>query len=198
MSHNAGFVVPLSNGPGALRSDLRKDRVTGGLLGVMTIPRTTPKATESTDLGFEAFVVGAGVTLRRALVARHGPDVGLDLHADLLERAWRDWARIGVMANPAGYLWQTARSGHRRYRRWNRVAEFPGESLLSAPDVAERDVFLSLGGLRDQERVAVVLVHAHRATYQEVADLLGVPVTTVTNLVHRGLTKLRHDLGGTE
>ena len=98
------------------------------------------------------------------------------------------------MANPAGYLWRTAQSGRRRYDRWSRKPPFPGAAVLAAPDPVERDLFLSLGSLRDDERVAVLMVHAHRATYAEVADLLGVPTTTVTNLVHRGLAKLRTDL----
>lgn len=166
----------------------------------MAIARTKVQRTETTEttdgghVGFEAFVAGPGVNLRRALVARYGHETGLDLHADALERAWRDWARIGGMANPAGYLWRTARSGQRRYRRWGRTSPFPGDDVLAAPDVVERDLFLSLGALREEERVAVVLVHAHGATYQDVADLLGVPITTVTNLVHRGLAKLRSDL----
>ncbi|CAN5401089.1 hypothetical protein BH10ACT1_BH10ACT1_36880 [soil metagenome] len=158
----------------------------------MTI--TSTSGGRSAEPGFESFVADAGQLLRRALIARYGLDVGLDLHAEALERAWRDWERVGAMANPTGYLWRTAVSGHRRYRRWSRRPEFPGSGALADPGLAERDLFLSLGILNDRERVAVVMVHAHQATYQEVAELLGVPTTTVTNLVHRGLAKLRNDL----
>ena len=63
--------------------------------------------------------------------------------------------------------------------------------VLDRTDLTDPDLFLSLGSLSDAERVAVVMVHAHRATYQEVADLLDVPITTVNNLVHRGLNRLR-------
>ena len=70
------------------------------------------------------------------------------------------------------------------------------------PDVADQspsgasDIRLprALAGLRPDERVAVVLVHGYAWTYQEVADLLGVPTSTVRNHVHRGLTRLRSSL----
>lgn len=140
---------------------------------------------------FDAFTADEGRRLQRALVAAYGPDDGADLYADVMLRAWTDWDRVGSMANPAGYLWRVARSHHRRYRRWYRKPKFASRQVVERSDLADRDLFLSLDSLNDAERVAVVMVHAHRATYQEVADLLEVPVTTVNNLVHRGLNRLR-------
>lgn len=140
---------------------------------------------------FDAFTATDGKHLQQALVAAYGPDDGADLYADAMLRAWADWDHVGSMANPAGYLWRVARSNHRRYRRWYRRPKFPSRPVLDRTDLTDPDLFLSLGSLSDAERVAVVMVHAHRATYQEVADLLDVPVTTVNNLVHRGLNRLR-------
>jgi RNA polymerase sigma factor (sigma-70 family) len=147
----------------------------------------TPRITRD----FDAFTATEGKHLQQALVAAYGPDDGADLYADAMLRAWTDWDRVGAMTNPAGYLWRVARSNHRRYRRWYRKPKFPSRQVLDRTDLTDRDLFLSLGSLSDGERVAVVMVHAHRATYQEVADLLDVPVTTVNNLVRRGLTRLR-------
>lgn len=144
---------------------------------------------------FDVFTASDGQRLRRALVAAYGPEDGADIYADAMLRAWSDWGNIGAMVNPAGYLWRVAQSSHRRYRRWSRKPPFPSQPMLDRNDLTDRDLFLSLGSLSDAERVAVVMVHAHRATYQEVADLLEVPVTTVNNLVHRGLNRLRADLG---
>jgi len=143
---------------------------------------------------FDVFTATDGKRLQRALVAAYGPEDGADIYADAMLRAWSDWASIGTMVNPAGYLWRVAQSSHRRYRRWTRKPQFPSRMVLERNDLTDRDLFLSLGGLSDSERVAVVMVHAHRSTYQEVADLLEVPVTTVNNLVHRGLHRLRADL----
>lgn len=143
---------------------------------------------------FDVFTAHEGKRLQRALVAAYGPEDGADIYADAMLRAWSDWEVIGTMVNPAGYLWRVAQSSHRRYRRWTRKPKFPSRSMVERNDLTDRDLFLSLGSLSDAERVAVVMVHAHRATYQEVADLLEVPVTTVNNLVHRGLHRLRADL----
>lgn len=143
---------------------------------------------------FDVFTATDGKRLQRALVAAYGPEDGADIYADAMLRAWSDWPSIGTMANPTGYLWRVAQSSHRRYRRWTRKPQFPSRMVLERNDLTDRDLFLSLGSLSDSERVAVVMVHAHRATYQEVADLLEVPVTTVNNLVHRGLHRLRADL----
>jgi DNA-directed RNA polymerase specialized sigma24 family protein len=142
---------------------------------------------------FETFVEVDGLRLQRALLASHGPEMGADLYADVMAKAWGEWDRIGRMSNPAGYLWQVAKSEARRYTRWNRKPFFPGRLPAMQTEFTSRDLFLSLGVLSHGERVAVVMVHAHNATYQEVAELLDVPVTTVTNLVHRGLNRLRQE-----
>lgn len=144
-------------------------------------------ATES----FTRFAADHGPRLRTALLARFGPHDGADVHADVMARAWDDWDRIGAMENPSGYLYRLGRTAHRRYRRWRRPPRFGVPEPVQA---ADPDLFLSLGSLTDAQRVAVVLVHGHGASYAEVAELLDVPVTTVTNHVHRGLARLRRDL----
>lgn len=147
---------------------------------------------------FDHFAATDGVRLARALVAAYGEQDGADLHGEAMARAWQDWERIGAMENPAGYLWVCAKSDHRRYRRWKRRPAFPGRladaDALTEWSASDRELLLSLGALTEEERVAVLMVHAHRASYQEVADLLGVPVTSVTNFVHRGLKRLRTSL----
>jgi DNA-directed RNA polymerase specialized sigma24 family protein len=140
---------------------------------------------------FAAFTDIHGGRLRSAFVGRYGPHDGADVHADVMARAWADWDRIGTMGNPAGYLYTLGRTMHRRYRRWRRTVPFGVPEGVRDRDP---DLFLSLGSLTEDQRVAVLLVHGHGATYQEVADLLGVPVTTVSNHVHRGLRRLRADL----
>lgn len=48
--------------------------------------------------------------------------------------------------------------------------------------------------LNPDQRVAVVLVHAHGHSYADAAALMDIPVTTLTNYVTRGLARLRHFL----
>jgi RNA polymerase sigma-70 factor (ECF subfamily) len=155
---------------------------------------------EPVTVGFESFADDAGMRLRRALVARYGPDVGVEAAADAIAYAWQHWDRVSDMDNAVGYLYRVAQTTARRHRRWGRGVTLPPERLQ--PDVADdspttsSDIRLprALARLRPDERVAVVLVHGYAWSYQEVADLLGVPTSTVRNHVHRGLTRLRTSL----
>ena len=49
--------------------------------------------------------------------------------------------------------------------------------------------------LPERQRVAVLLVHGWDWTHQDVADLMGVSVSTVRNHLARGLESLRTRLG---
>ena len=142
---------------------------------------------------FEAFAAVTGPRLRRALVARYGIELGVEATSDAMAYAWEHWSQIAPMANPTGYLWRVAQSSVRRQHRWSRPLTYPADSsavVESGPQLPEK-----LFELRPQVRVAVVLVHGYDWSYAEVAELLGVPVSTVRNHVHRGLKKLRDGLG---
>ena len=143
---------------------------------------------------YEDFVIGDGARLRRLLVAHFGVEIGPDVHADALAYAWEHWADIAAMASPVGYLYRVAQSNARRHRRWGRRPAFPPETLAGPTD-PEPGLGPALARLRIEQRVAVLLVHAHGWSYAEVADALDVPITTVRNHVHRGMTKLRAELG---
>lgn len=95
------------------------------------------------------------------------------------------------MKNPVGYLYRVGEtSGRRRARRWHRIGLLVSEPVtIDVP--ADLDLQRALLKLSDAQRVAVVLVHGHGHSYAEVADVLDVPVTTVTNHLHRGLDRLR-------
>lgn len=144
---------------------------------------------------FANFVATDGERLRRVLVAREGVDVGSDLCAEALAAVWKDWDRVGRMSNPAGYAYRVAQSANRRHRRWRRGVEFPREEFDPAWEDVSGDIFLSLGGLKPLQRTCVVLVHAHGWRYEEVAEILEISVAAVTNHVHRGMKRLRRELG---
>ncbi|MGH1490332.1 MAG: RNA polymerase sigma factor [Acidimicrobiales bacterium] len=48
--------------------------------------------------------------------------------------------------------------------------------------------------LKPDQRVAIVMVHGHGHSYAEAAEVLGVPITTVSNHLNRGLGRLRQYL----
>jgi RNA polymerase sigma factor (sigma-70 family) len=144
---------------------------------------------------FEDFVATAGARLRVALVARYGVDVGVDACADALAYAWEHWARVSAMANAAGYLYRVGQTSARRQARWRQAPTFPPEHRSDEPnddhDRSDAGLDHLLATLDDRQRTVVVLAHVYEWTYAEIADLLGVPLSTVRNLMHRGMTKLR-------
>jgi DNA-directed RNA polymerase specialized sigma24 family protein len=97
------------------------------------------------------------------------------------------------MANPGGYLYRVAQSSARRYRRWGRRTTFPPE-ITSHERLVEPGPAAALAGLGDNQRVAVLLVHAHGYSHAEVAELTGMTPDAVRNHVHRGLKRLRATL----
>lgn len=143
---------------------------------------------------FEAFAAHAEQRLRRALVTRYGVEIGMDATSEALAYAWAHWDEVSEMSNPLGYLYRVAQTTVRRHHRWSRRG--PSLPRETAPEVSTTDPELpaALRRLRPEVRVAVVLVHGYAWSYAEVAALLDVPVTTVRNHVHRGITRLRNEL----
>jgi DNA-directed RNA polymerase specialized sigma24 family protein len=62
------------------------------------------------------------------------------------------------------------------------------------PDV-EPGLPAALAELSPQQRLAVLLVHAHGWTHDEAATVLEIDVSTLRNHLRRGLLKLRTTLG---
>lgn len=135
---------------------------------------------------FETFVRLHEPRLRRALIACWGPDLGREATAEALAFAWSNWERIRGVANPVGYLYVVGRRSVRRRR-----LRIP----LDRPTWSEPWIEPALaGGLRSltsHQRAAVVLHHAFGWTLEEVAEALGVSVSTVRNHISRAMGKLR-------
>jgi len=129
--------------------------------------------------------------LERALVARFGIDDGLDAAAEALAYGVEHWPKLSTMTNPIGYLYRVGdTAGQRLRRRWNRVAALV-EEPQSVDQPLDVDLQRALLKLKPEHRVAVVLVYAHGYSYAEAADVLDVPLTTITNYLNRGLARLR-------
>jgi len=152
---------------------------------------STPDARRG-DLG--ALINGLELTLRRALVARFGVEVGVEATRDAVAWAWEHGEQVVSADNPSGLLFRVAQSKSRRYLRWRRRVDLPPERAHQDLLEFEPGLHTALQRLKPDRRTAVVLVHAYRYSYKDAADAIGVPESTIRNHVHRGLTQLRDEL----
>lgn len=147
------------------------------------------------EVGSPAWLERAAFVLRRALVARNGLLDGSDAAATAVAWGWEHRERLAGMHNPIGYLYRVGQSSLRRQRLRSRhraaIVPRPLSEELPGLDV---DLFRALDRLTSEQRVAVVLVHMYGFSYREVAEVLEVRETAVTNYVHRGLVRLRRIL----
>ena len=78
------------------------------------------------------------------------------------------------------------------------AAARPSESIETV--VARKDLARIVGRvmatLPVEQRTAIVLKEYHGLTFQEIADLVGCPLSTVKTRLYQGLTVLRRELGG--
>lgn len=134
--------------------------------------------------------------LRVAFLARYGTELGHEVTAETMAWAWEHRQELETMDNPTGYLFRVGQSKSRRFFRWKREhLKFPAERATSQGAWTEPQLPDALAKLDDEERTAVVLVHCFQWTYAEVGELLELPLHTVRNRIHRGLSQLRTSLG---
>ena len=69
----------------------------------------------------------------------------------------------------------------------------PIENLVARKDMT-RLVEEAMTRLSEEQRTAIILKEYHGMTFQEIADLLGCPLSTVKTRVYQGLLLLRRDL----
>jgi RNA polymerase sigma-70 factor (ECF subfamily) len=67
------------------------------------------------------------------------------------------------------------------------------EALVIRRDLS-RIVEQAMAALPEEQRTAIVLKEYHGLTFQEIADLVGCPLSTVKTRLYQGLTVLRRDL----
>ena len=146
---------------------------------------------------YDHVVAPVAERVRRALVAQYGVEVGSDVAAEVAAWAWEHLGRLTEIDNVAGYLFRVGQSAARRHRRWQRgTTRFPEGGQWVAANVVDLDddVLDALKRLPSRQRVAVLLVHGYGFSYCDVAALLDVSESAVTNHVHRGVVKLRQTL----
>jgi RNA polymerase sigma-70 factor, ECF subfamily len=69
----------------------------------------------------------------------------------------------------------------------------PIEDLVARRDLT-RAVEKAMARLPEEQRTAIILKEYHGLTFQEIADLVGCPLSTVKTRLYQGLTVLRRDL----
>jgi RNA polymerase sigma-70 factor (ECF subfamily) len=73
----------------------------------------------------------------------------------------------------------------------------PIEDLVARRDQT-RAVERAMARLSQEQRVTIVLKEYHGLTFQEIADLVGCPLSTVKTRLYQGLTVLRRELAKDE
>jgi RNA polymerase sigma-70 factor (ECF subfamily) len=145
-------------------------------------------ATES----FTSFVKETEPRLKVALIAAFGREVGVEATADALAYGWEHWNRIRGMKNPAGYLWTVGRNRARRLA--SRSPKLFESVVVDRQPWAEPGLVPALEKLSEKQRVTVLLVHGFEWRLAEVADLMGVSVSTVQKHTERAMRRLRRSL----
>ena len=141
---------------------------------------------------FTEFVRDVEPRLKHALAAAFGTEVGIEAARNALAVGWERWEEGREKPNPAGYLFGIGCNKARR--RMRRRMVFPAPPSDHVPWV-EPGLPGALRRLSERQRVAVMLLHGYDWTYAEVADLLGVSVSTVQQHETRGIAKLRRAIG---
>lgn len=149
-------------------------------------------AVRGEEASFVEFARVAEPRLRYALIAAHGAERGRDAAEDALVYGWRHWARVQGMANPIGYLYRVGQRAARRRRPVPRPDPVISEDR---PPWVEPKLSQALAQLSPRQREVVVLVDGFEWTQREVADLLGIGLSSVQTHLERGLARLRKALG---
>jgi RNA polymerase sigma-70 factor, ECF subfamily len=130
-----------------------------------------------------------------------------DVAQEALIRAYKDWTGVHTYADRwvARVAANLALNSIRSRRRRSRREERDGREVIDLSERAHADPVLrvdlqrALTKLGRREREAVVLHYFADLTYDDIAELLGVSAGAVKSYVHRGVARLREqvgDLGG--
>jgi len=167
---------------------------------------------------FEAFVrTYQDMVFATAVRLLGNPAEAEDVAQSVFLKAFEQFDSLSTSPAAAGWLKTVARNtclNHlSRYRsRWRFFSELSEEGRASYADGLTSDVLpiveqleradlsaaveQAVRGLPDHQRVPLVLFHFENASYQEIADALGVSVAKVKSDIHRGREALRRLFGG--
>ena len=137
-----------------------------------------------------------------------------DVCQETFLRAFRGLAAFKGQAKFSSWLYRIAlnlcRDAMRRERRTPLIAvpegidpaEMAGQQPSLAPSVEDlvaqaelsRHVALAMRRLPEDQRTAILLKEYHGLTFQEIADIMGCPLSTAKTRLYQGLSVLRREL----
>ena len=161
-----------------------------------------------------AQVTGAEREFREFFAAEYGRLRGLgflltgdwaqaeELAQDALVRTYRAWPRVRRHERPGAYVRKVLLNRHRSLLRRAAVearhlAGRRVEDEAPPADLGEDGLVLwaAVRRLPDRQRAVLVLRYHEDLREADIARLLGLPLGTVKSLAHRGLARLRGELG---
>ncbi len=151
-------------------------------------------------ISFEQFYQASWLTVYRPLAATLG-DVDLAAEAvdEAMVRAFSRWSTVRKATNPEGWVYRVAyRWAVDRLRRRRRLRVLlprlkPGHS--DGERLVEPGLTTALETLPIEQRAVVVLACAFDWPESEIADALSIRPGTVKSRLHRGLLRLREEMG---
>jgi RNA polymerase sigma factor (sigma-70 family) len=141
---------------------------------------------------FERFLRSSEERLRIALTASFGVADGRTAAVDALSWAWENWDRVKNMSNPVGYLYRVGQTSARRIRP--RPIPVIGDDVHLDAQRISPELVKAISDLSDQQRTAVMLVHAFGWTVRDVGEVLDLAPSTVQTHSERALARLRNTL----
>ncbi len=149
---------------------------------------------------FEEFCSSHYSQLLRMLTLHCGDSALAEEFAqEALVRAAQHWNKVRNMENPSGWLWRVAfnltYTFFRRRVAENRVRRRLAAELTGRPDQADPSdhvaVLQMLRGVSPKQRTVLILRYLNDLTFEEIADVLDSPVSTVKSHAQRGLARMR-------
>lgn len=150
---------------------------------------------------FSAFYKRTWIEIYRPLVATiRDPDLAAEAVDEAMERAYARWSRVSGVSNPEGWIYRVAyRWAIDRLRRRSTERRLLPRLVTDplgreAPSV-EPSLSGALSVLPMEQRAVVVLSCAFDWPEADIADVLRIRPGTVKSRLHRGLARLREELG---